>query len=78
LGSHGIIFGQKCPIGETLSDGIVRLLSYAHLCDGCVSEDAAIFPSHKRTGGQMAPKSSRTTPCVDENLEPERMRLAGG
>ncbi|CRX66862.1 unnamed protein product [Stenotrophomonas maltophilia] len=37
LGSHGIIFGQKCPIGETLGDGIVRLLWYAHLCDGCVS-----------------------------------------
>jgi hypothetical protein len=36
LGSHGIIFGQKCPFGETVSDGIVRLLSYAHLCDAYV------------------------------------------
>ncbi|WP_251278448.1 hypothetical protein, partial [Enterobacter hormaechei] len=36
LGSHGIMFGQKCPIGETLSDGIVRLLWYANVCDECV------------------------------------------
>ncbi|MCU1088916.1 hypothetical protein JAK45_14640 [Stenotrophomonas maltophilia] len=36
LSGHGLIFGQDCPFGETVSDGIVRLLSYAHLCDGCV------------------------------------------
>jgi len=32
LGGHGFIIGQWCPVGETLSDGNVRLLLYAHLC----------------------------------------------
>lgn len=53
LGSYGIIFGQKCLIGEILGDGIVCLLWYVYFCDGCVSEGVVILFMYKGMGGQM-------------------------